>query len=164
MIFPLSDDNSDRRTVPVVNMGLIAANVIVFVVFQGFGTNESFTMSFSAVPREIVTGKDVVTPPHVELERTPEGVVQVNEPGLERTPVPVYLTLLTAMFMHGGLAHIAGNMWFLWIFGDNVEDDLGHGRYLVFYIVCGILASLAHVLLNASGESGLVPSLGASGA
>jgi membrane associated rhomboid family serine protease len=68
------------------------------------------------------------------------------------------------MFMHGGLAHIAGNMWFLWIFGDNVEDDLGHGRYLVFYILCGIFASLAHVALNASGNSALVPSLGASGA
>src|SRR5438067_12737207 len=117
MIFPLSADTSDRRTVPVVNLGLSAANVIAFVVFQGFGTNESFTMSFSAVPKEIATGRDVITQPHVEVERTPEGVEQVREPGLGRTPIPVYLTLITAMFMHAGLAHLACNVWSLWIVG-----------------------------------------------
>ncbi len=161
---PLGDDNTDRRSTPVVNIGLIVANVLVFVVFQGFGTNESFTMSFSAVPREIVTGKDVITEPRVEQVRTPEGIVQVTEPGLGRTPIPVYLTLLTAMFMHGGLAHIAGNMWFLWIFGDNIEDNLGRVRYLIFYLLCGLLASLAHVAVSASGPQADVPSLGASGA
>jgi membrane associated rhomboid family serine protease len=165
MIFPLGDDNRDRRSVPVVNIGLIAANVIVFVVFQGFGTNDAFTMSFATVPKEIVTGKDVITPPTVEVVRTPAGVQQVKEPGLGRTPIPVYLTLLTAMFMHGGLAHLAGNMWFLWIFGDNIEDDMGRGRYLVFYLLCGILASLAHVAVSAGDEQAAeVPSLGASGA
>jgi membrane associated rhomboid family serine protease len=168
MIFPLGDDNRDRRSLPVVNIGLIAVNVFVFVVFQGFGTNEAFTMSFSAVPKEIVTGRDVVTPPTIQQELTPEGVQQVKEPGLGRTPIPVYLTLITAMFMHGGLAHIAGNMWFLWIFGDNIEDDLGRVRYLVFYLLCGILASLAHVTLTeltaTSDQATEVPSLGASGA
>jgi len=168
MVFPLSDDNRDRRSVPVVNIGLIAANVIVFVLFQGMGSNEAFTMSFSTVPKEIVTGRDVVTPPHVEVERTPEGLQQVKQPGLGRTPIPVYLTLITAMFMHGGIAHLAGNMWFLWIFGDNIEDDLGRVRYLVFYLLCGILASLAHVAfteLTATSEQATeVPSLGASGA
>src|SRR5205823_8849204 len=132
--------------------------------FQRLGTNEQFTMSFAAVPAEIVSGKDIITQPQVKLEPTVEGPQPVKIPGLGPTPIPIYLTLLTAMFMHGGLAHIAGNMWFLWIFGDNVEDDLGHGRYLIFYIVCGVLASLAHVALNASGDSALVPSLGASGA
>jgi rhomboid family protein len=164
MIFPLGDDNSDRREFPVVNLGLIAANVIVFVVFQGFGTNESFTMSFATVPKEIVTGRDVITEPHIEVERTPEGVQQVREPGLGPTPIPVYLTLITAMFMHGGLAHLAGNMWFLWIFGDNIEDDVGRVRYLVFYLLCGILASLAHVAASAGGPNAEIPSLGASGA
>jgi rhomboid family protein len=165
MIFPLSDDNRDRRSVPVVNIGLIAANVIVFVLFQGFGTNEAFTMSFATVPKEIVTGRDVVTPPHVEVVQTPEGIQKVKEPGLGRTPIPVYLTLITAMFMHGGLAHLAGNMWFLWIFGDNIEDDLGRVRFLVFYLLCGILASLAHVAVSAGNEQAAeVPSLGASGA
>jgi membrane associated rhomboid family serine protease len=85
-------------------------------------------------------------------------------PGLQETPIPVYLTLLTSMFMHGGIAHIAGNMWFLWIFGDNIEDDLGHGRYLGFYVLTGILASLAHVAVSAGGPNADVPSLGASGA
>ncbi len=168
MIFPLSDDNRDRRNVPVVNIGLIAVNVIVFVVFQRFGTNEAFTMSFSTVPKEIVTGRDVVTPPHIEVERTPDGIQRVQEPGLGRTPIPVYLTILTAMFMHGGLAHLAGNMWFLWIFGDNIEDDLGRVRYLVFYLLCGILASLAHVAVTemtaTSEQATEIPSLGASGA
>src|SRR5262245_15602448 len=163
-MFPLSDDNRDRQTTPVVNLALIAANVFVFVVFQGLGTNETFTMSFSTVPREIVTGKDVVTPPRVEMERTPGGLQEVKVPGLGRTPIPVYLTILTAMFMHGGIAHLAGNMWFLWIFGDNIEDNLGRVRYLVFYILCGILASLAHVAVSAGGPQADIPSLGASGA
>jgi membrane associated rhomboid family serine protease len=90
-------------------------------------------------------------------------------PGLQKTPIPVYLTLITSMFMHGGIAHIFGNMLFLWIFGDNIEDRLGHLRYAIFYLVCGILAGLAHVISTAAfaGEnqaSLLIPSLGASGA
>jgi membrane associated rhomboid family serine protease len=85
------------------------------------------------------------------------------------TPGSVYLALLTSMFMHGGLAHLLGNMLFLWIFGDNVEDDMGHVRYLVFYLLCGVLASLAHVwvtiaLSGLDSYASLIPSLGASGA
>ena len=77
----------------------------------------------------------------------------------------VYLTLLVSMFMHGGIAHIAGNMLYLWIFGDNIENALGHWRYLAFYLVCGVLASLAHVFTTAATHGDmLVPSLGASGA
>jgi membrane associated rhomboid family serine protease len=164
MIFPLGDDNRDRKSVPVVNIGLIAANVLVFVVFQGLGSNEAFTMAFSTVPEEIVTGRDVVTPPRVVVVQSARGPEKVTLPGLGRTPIPVYLTILTAMFMHGGLAHLAGNMWFLWIFGDNIEDDLGRARYLVFYLLGGILATLAHVAVSASGPQAEIPSLGASGA
>jgi membrane associated rhomboid family serine protease len=80
---------------------------------------------------------------------------------LQPTPFSVYLTLLTSMFMHGGLAHLFGNMLYLWIFGDNLENRLGHFRYLVFYLVCGVLASLAHVFTNTGSY---IPSLGASGA
>jgi membrane associated rhomboid family serine protease len=77
----------------------------------------------------------------------------------------VYLTLLISIFMHGGIPHIAGNMLYLWIFGDNVENALGHLRYLIFYLVCGVLASLAHVFTTAATHGNmLVPSLGASGA
>jgi len=86
-------------------------------------------------------------------------------PGLGITPIPVFLTLFTSMFLHGGISHIAGNMLFLFIFGDNVEDAMGHLRYLVFYLLCGMLAGLSHVITTAVlGQSLLIPSLGASGA
>jgi membrane associated rhomboid family serine protease len=158
MVFPLGDDNSDRKSVPVVTIGLIAMNVLVFVVFQGMGANEKFTMAFATVPEEIITGKDVFS------EQAEAGPDERGNVGLQPTPIPVYLTLLTAMFMHGGLAHLAGNMWFLWIFGDNIEDDMGRWRYLVFYLLCGLIASLAHVAVSARGPQALIPSLGASGA
>lgn len=164
MVFPIGDDNSDRTIFPVVTVVLIAINVFVFVVFQGMGANEAFTMAMSTVPREIITGRDIVTEDHVETVPTAEGPREVNIPGLKPTPISVYLTLLTAMFMHGGIAHLLGNMWFLWIFGDNIEEDLGRGRYIVFYLLCGLLASLAHVFLNTSGAGSQIPSLGASGA
>jgi membrane associated rhomboid family serine protease len=164
MVFPIADDNRDRRIFPVLNIVLIAINVFVFVVLQGFGENDAFTLAFSTVPAEIKSGRDVVTADQVKVFQTQEGPVRVPVPGLKRTPVPVYLTLLTAMFMHGSLMHLGGNMWFLWIFGDNIENDLGRVRYLIFYLVTGLIASLTHVVTNASGDSALIPSLGASGA
>src|SRR5262245_35483159 len=163
MVLPLGDDNSDRTVFPVVTVVLIAINVFVFVVLQGMGTNDAFTYSFSTVPEEIVTGRDVVTQPHVVPRETPSGVQQVQVPGLGWTPF-VYLTLLTSMFMHGAIMHLAGNMWFLWIFGDNIEQDLGRSRYTIFYLLCGLLASLSHVALNTAPPSNEIPSLGASGA
>jgi len=162
MVFPLGDDNSDRRAVPFVNYVLIAINVLVFVAFQQLGTDDRFTYKFSTVPAEIVTGKDVVTEDRVVAD--PQSGQQFRAPGLQPTPVSVYLTLLISMFMHGGIAHLLGNMWFLWIFGDNVEDDMGHARYAAFYLLTGLIASLSHVLMNASGPGSLIPSLGASGA
>jgi len=166
MVLPLYDDNSDRTITPVVNYALIAANILVFVFLQQLGSNEHFTYAFSTVPLEIITGRDVVTQSHVLLD--PVTGQRLYMPGLEATPFSVYFTLLMSMFMHGGIAHIAGNMLFLWIFGDNIEDRLGHIRYLIFYLVCGVLASLAHVfataLLATDQSSLLVPSLGASGA
>jgi membrane associated rhomboid family serine protease len=160
-MIPLGDDNSGRRTTPLVNWALIAANVFVFVFLQGFGTNERFTLAYAAVPYEILTGHDVVEkiPVQDEAGRTR------GEIDLPPTPIPVFLTLLTSMFLHGGLAHLGGNMLYLAIFGDNVEDALGHARYLVFYLLCGVLAGLAHVATTAIvGKGALVPSLGASGA
>jgi membrane associated rhomboid family serine protease len=166
MVFPLYDDNSDRLTTPVVNYALIAVNILVFVFLQGVGSNDKFTYAFSTVPAEIVTGRDVVT--HDVFLVQPMTGQRVLVPGLQPTPFTVYFTLITSMFMHGGLAHIAGNMLFLWIFGDNVEDRMGHLRYLVFYLVCGVLASLSHVYatlaLSTDPSSMLIPSLGASGA
>lgn len=164
MVFPVGDDNSDRRTFPFVTVALIAANVFVFAVLQQMGANDAFTMAYVQVPREIITGRDVVTEASVRTVHTPQGDFTVPDPGLRETPIPTWLTLLTAIFMHGSVMHLLGNMWFLWIFGDNVEDDMGHLRYLAFYLVSGVAASLAFVALNAVGEASLTPCLGASGA
>lgn len=126
---------------------IIAANIAVFVFFQGFGVDPRVVYSYAMVPQEILTGRDVIT-------RT-----------LAATPVNVYLTVFISMFMHGGLAHIAGNLWFLAIFGDNVEDRLGHFRFLLFYLFSGIVAAAAHVAVTAvTGNGLLIPTLGASGA
>jgi membrane associated rhomboid family serine protease len=164
MVFPLYDDNSDRTTTPIVNYAIIALNILVFVFLQGLGSNDQFTYSFSTVPAEILQGHDIVTPVRV-VEYMGQ---RVTIPGLGPTPGSVYLTLFTSMFMHGGFAHIAGNMLFLWIFGDNIEDRLGHVKYLIFYLLCGVIAGLSHVFATgvfANSESALlVPSLGASGA
>jgi membrane associated rhomboid family serine protease len=163
MLFPISDDNRDRSTTPIINYLLIAANIFVFIFLQNFGANEKFTYAYSTVPAEIVSGRDIVTPDRYVQD--PISGEKFLEPGLQPTPVPVYLTLLISMFMHGGIAHIFGNMLFLWIFGDNIEDAMGHGRYLIFYLVCGIIASLAYVYSTVLlGGNALIPSLGASGA
>ncbi len=163
MVLPLYDDNTDRRRLPLVNYALIAANVFVFAVLQEFGAeNNWFTMAFSTYPEEIVTGKDVEEVIAIEDPATGRDLGQVRN---EKNPISVYLTLLTSMFMHGGLAHLLGNMLFLWIFGDNVEDYLGSVRYLIFYLLCGVLASLAHIAATyAFHQDPRIPSLGASGA
>lgn len=163
MIMPLYDDNSQRVRTPFVNYILIAINIFVFVMFQNFGENDRFTFAFSAVPAEIISGKDIQTSPTV-LGKTKSGE-DIIQPGLEQTPFTVYITLITSIFMHGSIGHILGNMLFLWIFGDNVEDKLGHLRYLLFYMIAGVLADLAHVATCVLLQSGLlIPSLGASGA
>ena len=162
-MIPIGDDNRDRTITPYVNYVLIAINLIVFIVFQGAGNNLEFTYAFSTVPQEIVTGEDLVT--ESEQFQDPSTGQIFTLPGLQPTPISVYITLLTSMFMHGGWAHILGNMLYLWIFGDNLEDRLGHGRYLFFYLVVGLLASLAHVFTSVLiGDNLQIPSLGASGA
>ena len=159
MIFPIGDDNTGRLRTPYVTYLLIAVNVAVFVFLQGLGTNEQFTYSFSTVPQEILTGRDIAEPVPIDLGNQTEAIP------LQPTPVSVYLTLITSMFLHGSLMHLLGNMLFLWIFGDNIEDDLSHGRYLAFYLTTGVLASIAHVVSTvAFGDNPFIPSLGASGA
>ena len=159
MVFPISDDNTGRVRTPYVTYLLIALNVLVFVFLQGMGNNGQFTYAFSMVPEEIRTGEDIAGPVPVELGRQKDVIP------LQPTPGSVYATLLISMFMHGGLMHLLGNMLFLWIFGDNVEDDLSHGRYAAFYVTTGVLASLTHVVSTfAFGDNPFIPSLGASGA
>lgn len=163
MFIPIGDDNKDRHITPYVNYLLLALNIFVFFYWQDWGSDIRFTFAYSAVPAEILTGQDIVTAP--QIIHDPVSGQAIRMPGLQPTPVPVHLTLLTSMFMHGGIAHIAGNMLYLWIFGDNLENAMGHWRYLVFYLLCGVLAGLSHVFSAAHvNDSALVPSLGASGA
>jgi len=163
VILPLGDDNSDRSIVPFLTYALIAVNILVFVFLQDLGADHRFTNAYSTVPAEILTGRDIVTSPRVVVDPSTKTRYQI--PGLEKTPITVYLTLITSMFMHGGLGHLFGNMLYLFIFGDNLEDRMGRRRYLMFYLLCGVLAGLTHVFVSFFGNSGLhTPTLGASGA
>ncbi len=143
MVFPIADENTDRRTTPFVNYVLIGINLWCSCFCKGSGQTRNSPTRFQPFPQEIITGRDITTPDRVVEHPVTGQVVEI--PGLQPTLIPVYFTLITSMFMHGGIAHIFGNMLFLWIFGDNIEDRLGHVRYVIFYLVCGVLASLAHV-------------------
>jgi membrane associated rhomboid family serine protease len=163
IMFPIGDDDSDRIRTPYMTWFLILVNILVFVFLQDLGRNIHFSFAYSTVPGEILSGHDIVT--SGEIVTDPYTGEQIRMPGLGPTGIPVYLTLITSMFMHGGIAHIAGNMLYLWVFGDNLENVMGHFRYLVFYLLCGILAGLSHVFATAFfNQSTLIPSLGASGA
>ena len=141
-MFPLRDDNP-RRSFPKVCVALIAVNVAVFLYqislfAQSPEAAEAFIYGMGSVPARITESL---------AGRYP---VDQSFPGL-----------LTSIFLHGGWAHLIGNMWFLWIFGDNIEDQLGHGKFVVFYLVCGVLASVIHFAFNPFSN---VPAVGASGA
>lgn len=153
MIMPLGDDNSMRRTTPYVVYGLVAANILVFLLQMGLG--DRFTYAFSAVPFEITHNQDLTQTVVISSGGERIGIPQF--PG----PFPIQITLLTSMFMHGSLMHIGGNMLYLWIFGDQIEDLLGHWRFLAFYLVCGFAADAAHI---AGDVNSIIPTLGASGA
>ncbi len=162
-MLPIGDDNTYRLRTPLVTWLFIAANILAFIFIQGFGTDESVVYSYSMVPQEILSGQDLVTPSRVVAD--PLSRTRYTVPGLAATPIPVYLTLLTSLFLHGGFAHIAGNMLFLSIFGDNVEDRLGHLRFFLFYILSGLAGSAAHIAVSVfTGDGLMVPTLGASGA
>ena len=163
MLFPISDDNSDRHRTPYVNYLLIIINVLVFIFLQGMGHDYHFTYAYSTVPAEIITGRDIVTAAQTHINEVTGQEFYI--PGLEPTPINVYLTTITSMFMHGGWMHLIGNMLYLWIFGDNIESRLGHVRYIGFYLLCGVIASLSHVATTFfSPANPFIPSLGASGA
>src|SRR5512146_748398 len=129
-MLPLGDDDSTRRTFPIVTYGLIALNVLIFLVELGGG--DAFITHWSFVPGRFAAN-----------------------PGTE------FLTIFSSMFMHAGWIHLLGNMLYLFIFGDNVEDRLGHLKYLVFYLLCGVIATLSQYMFNLGSD---IPNLGASGA
>jgi membrane associated rhomboid family serine protease len=161
MFLPIGDDNRDRHITPIINYGLIAVNILVFVFLQGMSANNIFTFTYSTVPAEILTGTDISGT--FGFENPIDGTIEKVTYG--KSDWPVYGTLLTSMFMHGGWAHLLGNMLYLWICGDNIENDMGHLKYLAFYLLCGIIAGLSHVFsTHYLGHNPYVPSLGASGA
>jgi membrane associated rhomboid family serine protease len=153
MVLPLRDDDTDRHTVPVVTYALIAVNALVWLIEMSMG--EPFINGYSTVPYEITHGTDLVGTETISAGG--QSIPIQLYPG----PTPIYLTLFSAMFMHASWAHIIGNMLYLWIFGDNIEDRVGHAKFLIFYIICGLAASAAHI---AFGVDSKIPSLGASGA
>jgi membrane associated rhomboid family serine protease len=155
-MFPIGDDNSDRTTWPYVNYAIVGLNVLVFLLLQQLGSNEQFTYAFSLVPREVTTGIDLVGPQVVRDSLGHTATIMQYA-----TPLPVYFNFLSSMFMHGSIAHIFGNMLFLFIFGDNVEDRIGHARYAIFYLLCGLAAAAGQILM---GPDSIIPMLGASGA
>ncbi|MGQ0641331.1 MAG: rhomboid family intramembrane serine protease [Gemmatimonadaceae bacterium] len=150
---PLQDDNTGRHNTPVVTYALIAINVVVWLIELSAG--ERFINGYSTVPFEITHNTDLVGTQTVRAGG--ESVPIQHYPG----PTPIYLTLLFAMFMHASWLHIGGNMLYLWIFGDNIEDRIGRAKFLAFYLICGIAASAAHIMF---GPDSRIPSLGASGA
>jgi membrane associated rhomboid family serine protease len=147
-------DRDEPGPPPIVNLAIIVLNVIVFLLLQL--PNPDFTNGYSAVPAEITTGVDLVGPQYVQFADGTQAEID-EAPG----PRPLWITLFTSMFMHGGWLHIGGNMLFLFVFGDNVERFFGHAKYLLFYLAAGLIASLAQVY---SDPTSVVPSLGASGA
>lgn len=158
MLLPIGDDNSDRKLTPIVNYLLIAVNVLVFVFLQ---TDASFSYTYATVPAEILSGHDIAG----RFAFTNPITGNLEYIFLGKSDLPVYATLITSMFMHGGWGHLLGNMLYLWICGDNIENDMGHGKYLVFYLLCGVIAGLAHVFSTYYfGQNLYIPSLGASGA
>ena len=151
-MFPYKDENPTERAA-VVTVAIIIANVLAFILVQGAGTEGALARSvcdFGLIPGEILhTAKPGSG---VELAK---GMVCLID------PVPKYWTVLTSMFMHGGWFHLIGNMLFLWVFGNNIEDATGHGRFLVFYLLCGVAAAAAQTFIN---PNSIVPMVGASGA
>ena len=141
-MFPVGDDQVAGGPPKLITVVLIILNVLAFLLELGQGSEgalQSFIQAWGVVPREYTTGHDIAP----------------------TIPLPFWTTLLTSMFLHGGWMHLGGNMLYLWIFGDNLEKVMGHARFLIFYLVCGIAAAITHIVF--SGGSA-VPTIGASGA
>jgi membrane associated rhomboid family serine protease len=151
-MFPYRDENPTYLT-PVVTLGVILANAVVWVLVQGAGTNPALARSIcelGAIPGELLGNL------HAGAE-IPLGAGLSCQVGGQ----PAWYTLLTSMFLHGGWLHIIGNMWFLWVFGNNIEDAMGHVRFVGFYLLCGVLAALAQIFASPGSAA---PMVGASGA
>jgi membrane associated rhomboid family serine protease len=152
MLFPLSDDDRKVTKPAYVTWALLAINIAVF----GYQMmNPDFTTAWSTIPKEITTGVDITEPVLVTIDGQDVAIPHLPGPSI------IYLTLISSMFMHGGPGHIFGNMLYLWIFGDNVEQRFGSVLFLAFYLISGLVASFAQIAMN---PEGVIPNLGASGA
>jgi len=166
-------DNIPSRSVPFVNFAMIAICAIVFFAQLSGGENSTLVERYGMIPARVLHPSQPVEIPVAqevtghERQRLPDGrvvevpVVRTITKQAAPSAVPAAFTLLTCIFLHGGWMHFLGNMWFLWIFGDNVEDRFGHFGYLIFYLAIGAAASLSH-LVSAPGST--MPTIGASGA
>ena len=158
-MLPLRDENPTRHT-PWITILLILANVGVYFLLQPGSTDPtaaSFTFENAAIPCEVVTGEPLSLP-EITGEAPCEGDSSFPSPFPDKG---VYRAMVVSMFLHGGFMHLAGNMLFLWVFGNNVEDRLRPVRYLGFYLVAGVVATLAHIAVQPSST---IPLIGASGA
>ncbi len=144
-------DNQPTTSFPVVTILLIVANIVVYAAQQ---IDPMITQTLSLVPNEIVHNVGDRAPIQVMTDFGPRAVIPV-------APHPVWITIFTSMFLHGNILHIGGNMLFLWIFGNNIEDVLGKPRFLFFYLACGVAAAAAQIATNPNEST---PMLGASGA
>jgi len=165
-VFPLKDDNPTMRTA-WVTIVLIAINVLVFVGPQGMNDPQrvegDIALEWAAIPCEVVTG-DGITAQEIELTFSGQDdtACDVDLTGSPAFPnKPERIAVIFSMFMHGGWMHLLGNVWFLWLFGNNVEDHLGRFRYLLFYLLGGVAATIAHILVQTDST---IPVVGASGA
>ena len=165
MVLPLGDLEK-TRIIPLATYTLIALNVVMYLVQLGEGPD--FTTALAATPFEITHRHDIerpITLPLADDDEPGDGGVPFRAAHREiphaPAPFPVLLTLLSSMFLHGSPLHLAGNMLYLWIFGDNVEEVLGTVRYVLVYLACGVMGTLLQVAAN---PESMVPTLGASGA
>lgn len=155
-------DNIPTRSFPFVNYTLIALCSLVFLFQLQAGSESTIVEQYGMIPARVMEPSREIEIVQQVLVRTPYGIEQQTiSATAEPSAVPPWLTLLTCIFLHGGWMHIIGNLWILHIFGDNVEDRLGHFAYGCFYLFCGVMASFAHL---AFGPDSTIPTIGASGA
>lgn len=171
-MFPLYDENPTKK-LPIVTIALMVVNVLVYFLVQPFeiSAGTDFTFETAAIPDELTTGEPLSqreycgvlfgTPEEISSLATTEQICQAPTDDARFPDKNVYLAVLYSMFLHGGLLHLGGNMLYLWVFGNNIEDHIGKVKYLIFYLLAGVVATFAHVFPDPGSD---IPMIGASGA
>lgn len=149
MLIPIYDENQAIKKTAFVTIALLVINVVVFFFLE----TESMVLGYGLIPQEILTNTDFIQP--IKIAHLNESIPQA--PG----PTPIFLTIISSMFLHGDIWHLLGNMLFLWIFADNIENIWGSSKFIFFYLLCGVGAAFAQI---ASDMGSVSPMIGASGA